>query len=1169
MSMQTDHPTLDAKKTKKELIDELFRLRGLLDQDTPGFFESILNNIAGGVALVRVSDGIIIYASPNFEKMFGYNSQELKGKHVRLLNGGDVQTAKEKNIESSSWLDEHNSWFGEILNKKKDGTEIWCAASVSTYRHPEFGKVWVGVHEDISERIQMEKALRESEARLSAFLENAPTLNYIKDLDGKYLYANKAFLEGVEFPADPMMGKTANDFFPPEIANKYIQHDLEVIKSGETIINEESVPYSDGTTRTQLAIKFPIFNENGEISAIGGINTDITQRKKAEDALLENEKRFRAVIDNSPNNIYLKDLEGNYLLVNRVFEETIGISVKKIIGKKATDWADSEVAEAYNKHDREVINKRVTVVQEEIVPYLDGTLHNHIATKFPIFNDVGTLVSIGGINTDITERKKVEEELRLHSTIVNDMAEGVFLFRVSDGEIVYSNPRNDEIFGYDPGELAGNHVSIVNAPGELSPEETAESITQSLNKTGSWKGEVQNIKKDGTVFWCRANVSTLEHHEHGTIRISVNEDITMYKRAEEELRANQRLLETVIDTIPIGVFVKDFEHRYVLESKVDTFFNTKGVSSIGKTNEELEIYSSEANRQARLEDLEVLQGGGHLDIPSKEYRTSDGTLRWHRVIKTPLYDDNGTITGLVGIREDITERKQAEERLKANQQLLQTVIDTVPHSIFAKDLEGRFILVNDTFANLIGGSVGNQIGKKIDDTEFGTREEKMEISEMDRLVLESGGVMMFSDFVSTRPDGIKRTYHVYKIPLRDHEQNIVGTVGIAEDITQNKLTEEKLRQSQKLEVVGQLAGGVAHEFNNMLQVIQGYTILALGNEKLSKKTIDDLEHVQIAAEQAANLTRELLSFGRKNKLQKANIDLNDLISNQSKMLRPIIRENIELDISLNATMASVVGDSRMLEQVLMNLYINSRDAMPNGGVLGIETSSFFAGTEFCQSNSWARPGDYLLVSVQDTGIGISSDNLSHVFEPFFTTKEVGKGSGLGLSVAYGIVQDHGGMIEADSVPEKGSTFRIYLPTVAGKQTKEQMPNEISVAKGSETILVAEDEPEVLNLLQDLLESGGYTVVKAANGLEALQILADKDQAIDLALLDVVMPKMGGWEVYKKIEEMHPMLPVIFSSGYDAETIDMDYLSEKNIRLIQKPYSPSEIYRAVRETLDRD
>ena len=382
--------------------------------------------------------------------------------------------------------------------------------------------------------------------------------------------------------------------------------------------------------------------------------------------------------------------------------------------------------------------------------------------------------------------------------------------------------------------------------------------------------------------------------------------------------------------------------------------------------------------------------------------------------------------------------------------------------------------------------------------------------------------------------------------------------------------EAQLRQAQKMEAVGQLAGGIAHDFNNLLQAILGYTAFAKAGLAHGEKRYADLEQVTKAAERAATLTRQLLAFSRRQLLQPVDLDLNELIADYVKMLNRVIGEHIELTVRTGSNLPSVRADPSAIEQVLMNLCLNARDAMPGGGQLIIETQSAVLDDGFAAKYPGAKPGNYVLLLVADTGSGMSDVVLEHIFEPFFTTKEVGEGSGLGLSMAYGIIQQHGGIIHCDSQLGGGAKFSIYLPSLGVRSDDAEPRDESSVEGGTETILLAEDEDVVRELATRVLEEHGYRVMHAADGEEAIRLFEANSEAIDLAVLDVVMPSMGGEEAYEHIRRVRPEVPVIFSSGYNvppSESLQARESGELVPELIEKPYVPNVLLRRVRDVLD--
>ena len=380
--------------------------------------------------------------------------------------------------------------------------------------------------------------------------------------------------------------------------------------------------------------------------------------------------------------------------------------------------------------------------------------------------------------------------------------------------------------------------------------------------------------------------------------------------------------------------------------------------------------------------------------------------------------------------------------------------------------------------------------------------------------------------------------------------------------------EEEFRQSQKLEAVGSLAGGIAHEFNNLLQAIQAFTAFAIKGLAPEEQRYQDLQEVLQASARAATLTRQLLGFSRRQQFQPIDIEPNEILVSLEKMLRPLIGENIDLQLILGNRLGRWHADPTMIQQVVMNLCINARDAMPGGGRLLIQTEAAVLDAEDCRSNVNSRPGRYVRVTVSDTGAGMPPDVLGRIFEPFFTTKEIGKGTGLGLSMVYGVVQQHGGMIHVRSEPGQGSTFEIYLPAVeaAAEATVAAPPS--AVRGGSETILMAEDDPLVRAALVRVLAEAGYRVLAAADGEEAVKVFAANSAAIGLVLLDMMMPKMGGREAHARIAEINPDTPVVYCTGYDSGLAKLDPAAAAALCVVQKPVDPPVLLTTIRETLDR-
>jgi nitrogen-specific signal transduction histidine kinase len=391
----------------------------------------------------------------------------------------------------------------------------------------------------------------------------------------------------------------------------------------------------------------------------------------------------------------------------------------------------------------------------------------------------------------------------------------------------------------------------------------------------------------------------------------------------------------------------------------------------------------------------------------------------------------------------------------------------------------------------------------------------------------------------------------------------------ASDITERLNLEQQLRQSQKMQSVGQLAAGVAHDFNNVLTIIQGHCELVITGEKVSKSGLDSLDQVRMAADRAAKLTQQLLTFGRKQFMQMELMDINEIIQQVTQMLRRVLGENVSLRSNLAPKLPAVEADATMMEQIIMNLSVNARDAMPGGGSLTIGTVPVMVSQAYVERNPEAREGTFVCLSVSDNGTGIEPDKLNKLFEPFFTTKEVGKGTGLGLATVYGIVKQHQGWIEVESELGKGSVFKVYLPASSkAVQARNGKVAPQNVRGGKETVLLVEDEAGVLTLARGILKSYGYEVLEARSGVEALRLWAQHDTRIDLLLTDIVMPEgMSGLDLARKLRAEKHDLKVLYSSGYSIEVAGQDFGLTEGMAFLKKPYQPSALALKVRECLD--
>jgi PAS domain S-box-containing protein len=505
------------------------------------------------------------------------------------------------------------------------------------------------------------------------------------------------------------------------------------------------------------------------------------------------------------------------------------------------------------------------------------------------------------------------------------------------------------------------------------------------------------------------------------------------------------------------------------------------------------------------------------------------------------------------------EQQRIAEALRRSHSLLDSIMEGANEAIFVEDLQGRYLMINTPGAQVIGRSVPEVIGKN--DSDLFSADTAQRLKEADEQVIQSGKAQTYE--FTTTVAGAVHTFLTTKSPYFESQGNMIGLIGISLDVTERRKLEEQLRQTQKMEAIGTLSGGIAHDFNNLLTVIKGYVSLVLDGVQDERLRVH-VEHIDEAAERAASLTRQLLAFSRRQVLQPKVINLNVLVMNLGKMLQRLIGEDIEMKTIIARNLGSVKTDPGQIEQVIMNLAVNARDAMPKGGKLTLETANIDLDEAQAHEHASVPPGRYVMLAVSDTGVGMNSETRAHIFEPFFTTKEMGRGTGLGLSMVYGIVKQSGGSIWVYSEPGHGTTFKIYLPRVeepAEKLPSKQQPGPNIL--GTETILLVEDDRQVRELARAVLTACGYSVLVG----DPRSFCDDHTAPIHLLLTDVVMPGFSGRELANQLVARRPEIKVLYMSGYTNNAILHHGVLDADTFFLQKPFTPMVLANKVREVLD--
>ena len=551
------------------------------------------------------------------------------------------------------------------------------------------------------------------------------------------------------------------------------------------------------------------------------------------------------------------------------------------------------------------------------------------------------------------------------------------------------------------------------------------------------------------------------------------------------------------------------------------------------------------------------------DIKNK---AKGGSFYWVATTIVPFLAEDGKPRQYIAIRVDITERKRVEEALQRSEARVRRLVESNIVGIGIGTLDGKLLNGNDAFLNILGYSreeilSGVLSWDKITPPEYnGVDQQAVE-------QLRNTGIAPAWEKEFIRKDGSRVAVLIGIVTLAT-EQGGMEAVSFVVDISERKQLEQQLRKAQKMEAIGQLAGGIAHDFNNLLTVIIGYSEFLLGRTGLDGKVHSYCEEIMKAGNRAASLTRQLLAFSRQQVLAPTVLNLNTVVVETEKMLRRLIGEDIKLRTALDPTLGSVKVDPGQVEQIIMNLAVNARDAMPGGGKLVIETSNTDLDDKYAAHHPPFIAGRYVLLAVTDTGIGMDEETKTHIFEPFFTTKEIGKGTGLGLSTVYGVVKQSGGYIWVYSELGHGSVFKIYLPRV-DQPVQQSRPSELApeIHRGTETVLLVEDEESVRTLTRSLLEEEGYTVIEASSGTHALEVAGRHCGPIHVLLTDVVMPGMNGRELAQKMIANYPAVKVIYTSGYTGSFSSHEDLFDPGAILIQKPFSRTTLLRKVHDALD--
>ncbi len=1110
-------------------------------------------------------DGAVLQANPAAAKMAGYESvQEFLAIRAEDLysNLEDRQRFLNVLLEKGSVRDH------EILARTKDGTPQWVSLNAVLQKDHVGSPVSIlGLVEDITQRKRAEQALRESEEKYRRLHETMMDAFVSVDMTGRIQETNQAYQAMLGYDEEELRKLTYVDLTPePWHAFESGIVKEQILVKGYSDVYCKEYRKKDGTIFPVELRTCLVRDEAGQPSAMWAIVRDITDRKKAEKALRESEERYRSLFDNMREGFaHCKMLfeEGRpqdfvYLHVNDAFERLTDL--KNVTGKKVTQVipgigeTNPELFEIYGR-------VASTGTPEKFETYLDS-----LGIWFYVSVYSTEREHFIAVFENITDRKKAEEALRKseerYRRLVEMAPDAIVISQ--DGRIVYVNGAGMQLLDEtDPGQVVGTHpIEWVHPDDQALVAQrmrvllTSETLVPPL----AWR----LVRRDGTVRDVEAVSSSLRSGESMIIHALLR-DITDRKRAEQAMNEQANLLTTLINGLPDIVALQKPDHSII-------FYNQAGYDFLGKTPSEVKDSKcfTLIGRDHVCEGCATARALVSRRIERSE-RYLQETDTWLESRAIPVLDDQGNVSMVAEILRDITDRKQAEEDLRKSEERYRAMFDHMKSgvAVYAAVNDGADFVFEDFNSAAERISLVKKeevIGRSLLE-KFPNMKKTGLFSALQR-VYENGAPEHLPDFhyKDANREGWRDNF-IYKIPSGN-------VVAMYDDVTERKRAQEEseklrnqLAQAQKMEAVGTLAGGIAHDFNNLLQVTLGYSELLLQEKKEDDPQYADLQKILQAARNGAELVKSLLTFSRKVEPKSIPLNLNRQITQVGKLLRRTIPRMIDIKMNLAPDLSEIHADPTQVEQILMNLAVNARDAMPERGRLTIVTKNATLDEKYCKAHVGTNPGEYALLEVSDTGHGMDKPTIERIFEPFYTTKEIGSGTGLGLAMVHGIVSQYGGHIVCRSEVGQGTTFEIYLPAIEAEPEPDTESSGEMPAFGTEAVLLVDDEDLVRELGQRILVRSGYKILTATNGREALEVYEKEKGHIDLVILDLIMPTMGGKDCLNKILEIDPQAKILIASGYSADASIKEYVELGAKGFVAKPFRFKELLRQVRIALD--
>ena len=1053
----------------------------------------------------------------------------------------------------------------------------------------------LGTNWDFTELATVHEKLNESLRKTDSLINNLSGIVYrcANDSEWTMEYLNEGFTTITGYPVSDFIGNQQRSF-NSIVVQEDLQRVWDTIQQALAVKEPWILEYRMYTFWGEVKWVWEkgsgVFNEQGKVIALEGIITDITDRKRAEEELQLNNDRYRQAIEQANAVAYQKDYRTDrYVFISNGIKDITGYTAEELtheqwnkIHQKSIFYGDA-AGLSMNEAALQVQKGKLKnwKVEQQILSK-DGKLKWISDTAIQLFDSQDKLTGSLGIIQDITEQKLAEEELQLnHERYRRAISQiGAVPYQrdyLNDNHHAFMGEGIKDITGYAPEELTWDVWKKITLESVLMGEcagldkKEAGRLTRE-GKIKNWKVDHRIQRKDGEIRWISDNSVQLTDAQGKIIgSLGIIQDITERKLAEEQLKMNHELYRQAISQANAVPYQRDYDSdRYI--------FIGEGIKDItGYTPVEMTrtvwdslimkcVYESEMASLSTEELIHQIKEG-KIKTWKGDYqiRNRYGEIRWLSDTAVQLTNEQGKVSGSLGIIQDITDRKLVEEEIKKAALEIEDLYNAAPCGYHSYDTHGILVRMNGTELSWLGYQREEIIGKKI--TDILTPISKLRFEETFPVLKERGWVKDI-EFELIRKDGSILPVLVSATAMRNSDGHFLMSRSTVYDITERKQLESQLMHSQKMQVVGTLAGGIAHDFNNLMAVVNGYSEVLLDEEELSNSAREAINDIYKAGQRAAELTRQLLMFSRKTEPNFSPCDIHLILDEMESMLQRTLGPSIDIQMNKKAQVSSFIGDFGQIEQAIMNLSVNSRDAMPQGGKLIFTTNNLTVDETYTHHNPNVHIGNYLILSVTDNGVGMDGTTVKRIFEPFFTTKDIGKGTGLGLAMVYGIMNNHQGWVNVTSKPGIGTEISLYIPIKNAKENTLVVEKDISeLPHGTETILLVDDDPLVLRMGRTLLAKLGYQVIVCNHAEKGLEIYFSQQSQIQLVITDLLMPDMDGHQFINALQRDGNRVKIIIASGADISLQKVELLDKKIDARINKPFTMNELATKVRYVLD--